>query len=66
MLATELGFVNVRFTRRLATPNCFWGKEEGKAAAEWLSTRQRAPALRVGRQLGRSEMLAVAIDRGTR
>ena len=59
VLATELEFVNERFTGRLATPNCR-GKEKAKRLQEWLSDRPRGLLYAYGDNRGDREMLALA------
>jgi len=59
VLATELEFVDERFTGRLATPNC-WGKEKARRLQEWLSTREPSVLYAYGDNRGDREMLAMA------
>jgi phosphatidylglycerophosphatase C len=65
VLATELEFVNERFSGRLATPNC-WGKEKARRLEEWLSNRQPSLLYAYGDSRGDRYMLALADRRWKR
>ena len=59
VLATELEFVDDRFSGRLATRNCR-GKEKARRLQEWLSTREPSFLYAYGDNRGDREMLALA------
>jgi Phosphoserine phosphatase len=63
VLATELEFVNGRFSGCLAIPNC-WGKEKARRLEVWLSNRHPTLLYAYGDSRGDRHMFALAIGGG--
>jgi phosphatidylglycerophosphatase C len=59
VLATELEFLNGRFSGRLATPNC-WGPEKTRRLQQWFGDERPQVLYGYGDSRGDREMLALA------
>jgi phosphatidylglycerophosphatase C len=59
VLATELEFLNGRFSGRLASPNC-WGPEKVRRLQQWSGETRPRVGYAYGDSIGDREMLALA------